>query len=124
RESLRKFIQKEIVPNYEQWEKDGMVPPALWEKAGAAGFVCPWVPVEYGGSGGDFIHSCIIIEELAHARTPGWFESLHGDVVVPYIFHIANEAQKQKWMPGLCDGTRIASVAMTEPDAGSDLKAI
>lgn len=124
RASFQKFLQKEVVPHYEQWEKDRQIPRDLWRQAGELGFIAPWVEEKYGGAGGDFIHSCIVIEELAKARTPGWFVSLHADIIVPYIYNYANEEQKMKWLPGLCDGSRIASIAMTEPDAGSDLKMV
>jgi acyl-CoA dehydrogenase len=124
REIFQKFLKNEVIPNYEKWEKERQIPRELWKKAGNAGFLAPWVELDWGGSGGDFIHSCILIEEVTKANTPGWFISLHSDVIVPYIYHIGNKEQKQRWLPGLCDGSLISSIAMTEPDAGSDLKAI
>jgi acyl-CoA dehydrogenase len=96
----------------------------MWERAGEFGFVCPWVPEEYGGSGGDFLYSVVVMEELARHRITGMMMPLHSDVVVPYIYAYGNEEQKQKWLPGLASGELVSAVAMTEPDTGSDLKAI
>ncbi|MFZ5597927.1 MAG: acyl-CoA dehydrogenase family protein [Bacillota bacterium] len=123
RESFRKFIEAELKPHYDRWEEEGLVPREVWRKCGENGFLCPWVAEEYGGSGVDFGYSVIIIEELAKSGTNVMFP-LHSDIVVPYIASYGNEAQKKKWLPGCVSGELIAAVAMTEPNAGSDLSAI
>ena len=122
REQVRRFVEKEIAPNYDKWEKDGICPRELYLKAGAQGFLCPWVPEEYGGAGADFLYSVVILEELA--QYPGVMFVLHSDVCAPYIYSYGTEAQKKKHLPGACSGENILAVAMTEPFAGSDLQAI
>jgi len=124
RDQFRKFLEREVVPYSEQWEKDGIVPRELWLKAGENGFLCPWLPEEYGGSGVDFIYSLVIIEELARIGDTGFGISLHNDIVVPYIWNFGTDEQKKKYLPGCATGEYITAVAMTEPDAGSDLQAI
>ncbi len=124
RDAVRKFLEKEVVPFHEQWEKDGICPRELYQKAGEMGFLCPWLPEEYGGSGVDFLYSTIINEECVYARNSGFMMGLHSDVVVPYIFSFGNEEQKKKWLPGCASGELISAVAMTEPGAGSDLASI
>jgi acyl-CoA dehydrogenase len=123
RDGFRKFVQKEIAPHYLQWEKEGRIPREIWQKAGENGYLCPWVEEKYGGTGAGFEYSVIIAEELARAGTLILFP-LHSDIVVPYIHSYGTEAQKQKWLPGCVSGDLITAVAMTEPDAGSDLAAI
>lgn len=124
RDAVRKFLQKEVVPYHEQWEKDGICPREIYLKAGEQGFLCPWLPEEYGGSGVDFLYSTIINEECIFARNSGFMMGLHSDVVVPYIYSFGNEEQKKKWLPGCASGELISAVAMTEPGAGSDLASI
>ncbi len=123
RDAFKKFIQTEITPYYENWEKEGLVPREVWEKAGDNGFLCPWAGEEYGGAGAGFEYSVIITEELARAGTHILFP-LHSDIVVPYIDSYGTPEQKQKWLPGCVSGRIITAVAMTEPDAGSDLASI
>ncbi|KJS14286.1 MAG: acyl-CoA dehydrogenase [Peptococcaceae bacterium BRH_c8a] len=123
RTAFRKFLQSEIIPSYEQWEKEGLVPREVWAKAGDNGFLCPWLAEEYGGAGAGFEYSAIITDELARAGTHLLFP-LHSDIVVPYIATYGTPEQKHKWLPGCASGQIIAAVAMTEPDTGSDLSAI
>jgi len=122
REQVRRFVGKEIAPNYEEWERAGIVSREVYKKAGAQGFLCPWVKEEYGGAGGDWLYSVVVIEELA--EYPGVMFGLHSDICAPYISSYGNEEQKKKWLPGCCSGEKILAVAMTEPFAGSDLQAI
>lgn len=124
RASLKEFIKKEILPNNEKWEEDGIVPKEAWIKMGRAGFLCPTVEKRYGGMGGDFLYSVIVTEELAYANHNGLYASLHSDIIVPYIVSYGTEEQKQKYLPGCVTGDIITAVAMTEPDAGSDLASI
>jgi len=123
RQSLRKFIEKEIAPYYEEWEKNMNVPRSIWKKYGEQGFLCPWIPEKYGGSGLGFEYSVIALEEMARADVGIPF-SLHSDVVVPYIHLLGTEEQKQKWLPGCASGDILTAIAMTEPGTGSDLAAI
>lgn len=118
---IHSFIKKEIIPNSEQWEKDHIVPKEVWKKIGREGFLCPCVSTEYGGPGRDFLYSVITMEEMAKANQLGFFQFLHSDIVVPYIESYGTEEQKKKYLPGCVSGDIITAVAMTEPDAGSDL---
>ncbi|MCH8499184.1 MAG: acyl-CoA dehydrogenase family protein [Marinobacter sp.] len=124
RDSVRKFLQQEVVPYHAQWEKDGQVDPEVWRKAGELGFLCPTMPEEYGGVGADFRYSAVIMEELARAGTSGIGWGLHSDIVAPYILHYGTEAQKQKYLPKMASGELITAIAMTEPGAGSDLQGV
>ena len=124
RKAFRQFAEREIVPHQARWREQGQVDREVWTKAGKAGFLCPWVEEKYGGAGSDFLASTVIIEELARIYESGFAMGLHSDVVVPYIEAFGNDEQKQRWLPGCCDGTLITAIGMTEPGAGSDLAAI
>jgi acyl-CoA dehydrogenase len=124
RDAVRRYFEKEVTPYAEQWEHDGIVPREAWKKLAAQGFLCPWLPEEYGGTGADFLYSFILLEELVKTHCNGFFFGLHADIVVPYIYSFGNDEQRQKWLPGCATGDNIAAIAMTEPGAGSDLAAI
>ena len=121
RDRLRGFLEKEITPYGDQWEKDGIVPKEAWQKMGQAGFLCPDVGVEYGGLGGDFLYALIAAEEMTQTRITGLATPLHSDIVVPYISSFGSEELKKKYLPGCVSGDIVTAVAMTEPGAGSDL---
>ena len=124
RQSFRRFIEKEISPNIEEWEKAGIVSRDLFTAAGANGFLAIQAPAEYGGGGtADFRYNAIIGEELMYAGTgaAGNGLTLHNDITLPYFLALTNDEQKARWLPGICDGTLITAVAMTEPGMGSDL---
>ncbi|MDQ0218107.1 acyl-CoA dehydrogenase [Peribacillus cavernae] len=123
RKSVRKFLQKEVVPYFKDWYKERQVPREIWMKFGSQGFLCPWLPEEYGGADLGFESSVIVSEELAKADADIAF-SLHSDVVVPYIAAYGNEEQKQRWLPGCASGELLTAIAMTEPGTGSDLAGI
>lgn len=124
RATAREFFAREVVPHQERWMEAGIVDRETWRKAGEAGLLCPWLGEEYGGPGGDFLHSVIVIEELARVHESGFALPLHSDVVVPYIATFGTEEQKQKWLPGCVSGELVTAIAMTEPGTGSDLAAI
>ena len=124
RTAFRKFLEKEIVPHVEQWEEEGIVPRWAWKILGENGFLCTAVPVQYGGQGADFLYSAILIEEMAKANFYGLSARLHGDVVAPYIVQLASEEQKEKYLPGCISGDLLTAIAMSEPQAGSDLAGI
>jgi acyl-CoA dehydrogenase len=122
RETARRFVEKEIVPNLHSWEHAGIVPKSLWRKAGDAGLLCSTVPEEYGGSGGDFGHSAVMIEELARANATAVGFTTHSEIVTPYIVAYGTEEQKQRWLPRMVSGELIGVIAMSEPGIGSDLR--
>ncbi len=124
RKRLREFCKKEVIPNIPMWEQQKLVPKEVWQHMGRSGFLCPTVDKRYGGLGGDFLYSVILAEEIAYTNHSGLFASLHSDVVVPYIVSYGSEEIKQKYLPGCVKGDIITAVAMTEPDAGSDLSSI
>jgi acyl-CoA dehydrogenase len=124
RQAFKQFIAREIIPNQPRWREQGMVDRGAWRKAGAAGFLCPWLDEKYGGPGGDFLHSVVVMEELAYAYESGFAMALHSDVIAPYLASFGNEEQKQRWLPGCASGELVTALAMTEPGTGSDLAAI
>jgi acyl-CoA dehydrogenase len=119
-----KFLEAEIAPRYEEFEKNEMFDRASWEKAGAAGLLCASMPEEYGGSGGSFAHESAIIEAIGHVGVDGFGIALHNSIVAPYILHYGSEEQKKKWLPRMATGELIGAIAMTEPGAGSDLQGV
>ncbi|MFN0091277.1 MAG: acyl-CoA dehydrogenase family protein [Acidimicrobiales bacterium] len=124
RESFASFVDKEMKPHLESWERDGIAPRELYTKAGANGFLCMSVPEEYGGGGvADFRYNQIINEEVQAAGMVGAGNGicLHNDINLPYIQKLATPEQKQRWLPGMCSGELISAIAMTEPAVGSDL---
>lgn len=121
RKSLRKFLEKEAYPHYEQWEEDRMIPRSFWEKLGEQGFLCPDIDEKYGGSGVDWGFSVVINEELERVGSGLVGVGLHSDIVVPYINAYGTEEQKQRWLPKCTTGEIITAIAMTEPGTGSDL---
>ena len=124
RQRLRGFLEKEVTPYADEWEKAGMVPKTAWKKMGQAGFLCTEVSSDYGGLGGDFLYSVIVTEEISRTSQNGLVAPLHSDIVVPYITAYASDALKKKYLPGCVSGDTITAVAMTEPGAGSDLAGI
>lgn len=124
RRSVRRFVENEIAPHHNKWEHEGVVPRDAWLRAGEAGVLCCAVPEEYGGMGGTFLHSAIVIEELARAGTNGPCFPLHSDIVSPYLVHHGSEELKRKWLPKMATGEALAAVGMTEPSGGSDLQSI
>ncbi|WP_284037293.1 acyl-CoA dehydrogenase family protein [Neobacillus sp. 114] len=121
RQSLRKFLEKEAYPFYEQWEENRLIPRSFWTKMGEQGFLCPDIDEQYGGSGVDWGFSVVINEELERVGTGTIGIGLHSDIVVPYITAYGTEEQKQRWLPKCVSGEIITAIAMTEPGTGSDL---
>ena len=124
RDSFRQFVAREITPNIDQWERDGIVPRELFAAAGAAGFLGTDVPESHGGGGvEDFRYNLIIGEEVqaAGAGGAGLGITLHNDVCLPYFLSLCTPEQKDRWLPGIASGELITAVAMTEPGIGSDL---
>ena len=117
-------MEREIVPHHGKWEEDGVVPRELWHKAGAEGLLCCTVPEEYGGLGLDYLFDVIVFEELWRIGASGPGFLIHTDLVASYILAFGSEEQKRKWLPKMVSGEVIGSLGMTEPHAGSDLKAI
>jgi len=124
REMARRFIENEIVPHLPEWEHAGIVPKSVWRKAGEVGLLCSTVPEEYGGAGGDFGHSAVMIEELARVNATAIGFTTHSEIVAPYIVAYGSEEQKQRWLPKMVSGEMIGVIAMSEPGIGSDLRSM
>jgi acyl-CoA dehydrogenase len=124
REMARRFIENEIVPHLPEWEHAGIVPKSVWRKAGEVGLLCSTVPEEYGGAGGDFGHSAVMIEELARVNATAIGFTTHSEIVAPYIVAYGSEEQKQRWLPKMVSGETIGVIAMSEPGIGSDLRSM
>lgn len=123
RQAFRRFIEKEILPHYDEWEKRGETPRSIWKKLGEQGYLCPWLEEQYGGPGGTFEYSLIINQETARAGINIGF-GLHSDIIAPYLAAYGTGEQKKKWLPGCASGDTVLAIAMTEPNTGSDLQAI
>ncbi len=124
RKAFKGFVEREIAPHQMRWREQGQVDREVWRKAGAQGFLAPWMEEKYGGAGGDFLFSMIVMEELAHAYESGFAMSLHSDIIVPYIYSFGSEEQKLEWLPGCASGEIVTALGMTEPGTGSDLAAL
>jgi alkylation response protein AidB-like acyl-CoA dehydrogenase len=124
RRTVRRFVDREIVPFHAKWEEDGIVPRELWLKAGAEGLLCCTVPEVYGGLGLDYLFDVVVFEELWRSGASGPGFLIHTDLVATYLLSFGTEEQKRKWLPKMVSGEAIGSLGMTEPHAGSDLKAI
>ena len=123
-DSARRYINDKWVPEAAAWRAAGIVPKAAWREAGANGLLCMSMPVEYGGSGGNFGHDAVVILETAHANIGGWGGGLHSAIVAPYILNCGTDEQKQRWLPKMATAEFITAIAMTEPGAGSDLQGV
>nr|WP_255696810.1 acyl-CoA dehydrogenase family protein [Sandaracinobacteroides sayramensis] len=124
RDAVRRFIAAEITPYHRQWEEDGVVSREVWLKAGAAGFLCSNAPHQFGGAGADYTYNAVFTEELGYAGATGPGFAVHSDMAANYILNFATDEQKQRWIPGMVSGERIVALGLSEPGAGSDLKAI
>ena len=124
RATVRKFFATHLLPNIAEWEKEGVIPKAMWLEAGKAGLLCPTLDTEYGGAGGDFRYLCIVDEELGYTGQASFTIQTHTDIVAAYVEALGTKDQKKRWLPKMVTGEMIGAVAMTEPQAGSDLKAI
>ena len=124
RDTVKKFIDREIAPYHQQWEEDGIVPRALWLKAGETGLLCCSIPEAYGGLGLDYLFQVIMVEEMAKGGYTGPGFYIHSEMAATYIESFGSEEQKRQWLPKMVSGEAISALGLTEPHAGSDLKAI
>jgi len=124
RDSVRRFMESEVMPHEERWQEQGYVDRAVWQKAGANGFLCPSMPEDYGGSGADKLYSVILIEEQARANSSSLGFGLHSEIVAPYLLNYGNAHLKKNYLPKMAAGEMIGAIAMSEPGAGSDLQAV
>ncbi len=126
-DAVRTFLDKEVVPHYLDWERDGITPREVFAAAGRSGFLGMAIPQQYGGGGiDDFRFNQALGEQVSYAAVTGTGLglTLHNDICLPYFLTYCNEEQKRRWLPGIASGELITAVAMTEPGAGSDLSGI
>ena len=124
RQSVRRFMRDEVIPNLDQWNRQGHPGREVWLAAGRQGLLCVTTPPEYGGAGADRKFSAVLIEEQQRANAAGPGFVMHSEIVAGYLTRFGTEEQKQKWLPAMARGEVIGSLAMTEPRGGSDLRAI
>jgi acyl-CoA dehydrogenase len=125
RESVDRFIDVEVLPHYERFEEQGYIDRDVWRKAGAAGYLCPTMPAEYGGAGADKLFSVVLFEQFSRKGVHNLLGmSLHSEIVAPYLLHYGSEFLKQAYLPKMATGEMIGAIAMTEPGTGSDLQGI
>ena len=126
RENVNRFVQTEVIPHYEQWEKAEIFPRELWNKLGEQGLLCVDIPESYGGFGTDFLFSMVIAEAFSHANcgAVGGPMAVHSDIVAHYLLNNGTEQQKLHYLPKMVSGECVGAVAMTEPGAGSDLQGV
>ena len=122
RNSVARFLQEEVLPDYEKWEDEGRTPTEIWHRAGELGLLGTSIPEEYNGMGGDFLFDAIVIEELGRfgIAAPAW--DMHGYIIAPFLTKFATDEQKQDWLPKMASGDFISCIGLTEPGGGSDLK--
>jgi acyl-CoA dehydrogenase len=123
-ELARAFFTKEVLPHAERLEQQGHPDRDHYRRAGELGLLGLSVPEEYGGGGGDFTHEAVLLHEQTHTGEGSLGLAVHSGIVTGYLAAYGTPAQKQRWLPGLCDGSLIGAIAMTEPGGGSDLQAI
>jgi acyl-CoA dehydrogenase len=124
RDSVCRFVREDLVPHHDAWETAQIVPRDVWRRAGEVGLLCPNMPAEYGGLGADWLFNVVVIEELARAGMSGPGFMIHSEMAAPYILAAGSQALKARWLPKMVTGEAIGALAITEPGAGSDAKAI
>lgn len=125
-DQLRRFLERNVVPHYDQWERAGKMPRELWRKLGEQGFLGADVGEAFGGAEAGYAAAACIVRCIAEAGLAGLASAVaaHNEVAIPYINDLGSDTQRQRWLPGMVSGDIVGAIAMTEPGAGSDLKAI
>jgi long-chain-acyl-CoA dehydrogenase len=127
RDMVREFVNRKVVPNLQRWDADRLIDRDVWLEAGKQGAIGLGVPAESGGGGqGDYRYRMVVVDELCAVGAVSLNLSfgLQDDMVLPYLVDLTTDEQKRRWLPGMATGALIGAIAMTEPDAGSDLQGV
>jgi len=126
RDQVRQYVENEVVPLVDQWERDEAIPRRELEEMGQLGFFRLRIPEEHGGIGMGHLASVVFAEELGRSTSGGFAITVlvHTDLAAPYVTNCGSESQKDRWLPRFATGELITAIAVTEPDAGSDVSAI
>jgi len=124
RDSVRRFLREHVGPHLDRWAERGCFDHSVFGEAGELGLLCPTVPEAYGGPGADLLYSAVVLEEAAPYSNFGLSLTMHSEIVTNYFLHFAGESLKKAWLPRMVSGEAVGALAMTEPDGGSDVKAI
>lgn len=124
RDTVRRFLAQHVGPNLERWAERGCFDREVFQQAGELGLLCPTVPDTFDGPGADFLYSAVLLEEAAPYSNFGLSLTMHSEIVTNYFLHFGSDALKAQWLPRMVSGEVIGALAMTEPDGGSDVKAI
>jgi acyl-CoA dehydrogenase len=116
-EASRRFFEERFVPREEEWAHNMLMDRSAWNEAGS-------IPEEYGGGGGSLAHDIVIFSEQSRALIGSFSNTVHSGIVAHYLLHYGTEEQRRRWLPGMASGELVGAIAMSEPDAGSDLQAI
>ncbi len=127
REAWGAYLDREVAPVYDAWERERRIPREVLTRIGSLGFLSPAIPERFGGAGSDdFRFNAVLTEEPARRgfTAVAMALSVHHDVALPYLLELATDEQSERWLPGLASGERFAAIAMSEPGTGSDVAAI